>query len=131
MKSAKGVSGLFVLAGAYDAILGGAFLLFAKKLFELTNVTLPNHLGYVQFPAALLIIFGVMFFVIAKDPVANRNLIPYGIMLKISYCATVFFYWFTSGIPIIWKPFAVVDMLFLVAFIAVFQLLGKQGQQSS
>ena len=126
MKNLKIISGLFVLSGIYDAGLGFGFLFFARKIFELANVTQPNHMAYVMFPAGIMITFGIMFFAIARNPETNRNLIPYGILLKVSYAGTVFYYWFTSGIPIIWKPFAILDILFLIAFIAAFRLLLKQ-----
>jgi hypothetical protein len=41
------------------ATLGLAFLAAPLYTFDLAKVTPPNHLGYVQFPAALLLIFGL------------------------------------------------------------------------
>jgi len=90
------------------------------------NVSEPNHFGYVQFPAALLIIFAFMFAAIARAPSANRKLIVYGIFLKLSYCTVAFGYWFTEGIPGIWKPFAVFDLVFLALFIVSYLHLSKQ-----
>ena len=125
MKDEKSISLLFYIGAAYDGLLGLVFLLFPKGLFGFFNVTPPNHFGYVKFPAALLIIFGVMFLAIAKNPTQNRNLIPYGIMLKISYCSIAFWYWFTTGIPTIWKPFAVCDLIFLALFFMAYKNLKK------
>lgn len=107
---------LFAVAALYDGILGLAFLFGAPAVFDRFLVTPPNHFGYVQFPAAILIVFAVMFVAIARDPAGNRNLIPYGMLLKVSYCAVVFAYWFTSGIPGMWKPFAIIDLVFLGLF---------------
>jgi len=116
---------LFWISAAYDGILGLAFLIAAPALFEWAGVTPPNHFGYVHFPAALLIIFALMFVAIAREPVARRHLIPYGILLKISYCSVAFYHWFTEGIPYIWKPFAWADVVFLVLFIWAYRDLGK------
>jgi hypothetical protein len=110
------ISIVFMLSAIYDAALGAAFLLFGEKLFARYNVAPPNHWGYVQFPAALLIIFALMFFAVAGGPQRNRNLIPYGILLKVAYSAMVFWYWAGPGIPDMWKPFAVADALFAIAF---------------
>jgi hypothetical protein len=118
---------LYVLAALYDGLLGLAFLFGAAALFQWSDVTPPNHFGYVQFPAALLIVFALMFAAISRYPVANRNLIPYGILLKISYCSVAFYHWFSSGIPNIWKPFAVIDLVFLALFVWTYVLLGKQS----
>jgi hypothetical protein len=94
-------------------------------VFELLQVTPPNHLGYVQFPAAILIVFALMFCAVAKNPLGNKNLIPYGILLKVSYCGVVFFHWFAAGIPTMWKPFAVFDLAFLGLFIWAYVILQK------
>jgi len=117
VKVLRNVSMLFYVAALYDGVLGVAFLVAAPSLFEWVGVTPPNHFGYVQFPAALLIVFALMFVAIARNPAANRRLIPYGILLKISYCSVVFYHWFTTGIPYIWKPFAIADLVFLALFI--------------
>ena len=117
------ISTLFIIAALYDGLLGLAFLLAAKTLFTILNVTPPNHFGYVQFPALLLIVFALMFAAIAKNPSPNRGLIPYGILLKIAYCAVVFYYWFTMDIPYIWKPFAVCDLVFLGLFAWAYRAL--------
>jgi hypothetical protein len=107
---------LFALAALYEGSLGVIFLIAADPLFQWAGVPPPNHLGYVQFPAALLIIFACMFLAIAKDPARNRELIPYGMMLKVAYCGIVFYYWIKAGIPAMWKPFAIADLLFLLLF---------------
>lgn len=108
---------LFYIAGAYDALLGAAFLLFGSRIFQLFDVTPPNHQGYVQFPAMLLIIFGFVFFRIARDPVAHRDLIGYGIALKAAYCGLVFWYQATDGVPAMWIPWAWMDLVFLALFV--------------
>ncbi len=116
MKKKSKVSLLFVFAALYDGLLGALFLFAGPSVFQWTNVTPPNHFGYVQFPAALLIVFTLMFLTIAINPSTNRNLIPFGMLFKASYCGIVFFYWFTTGIPDMWKPFAVFDLIFLIFF---------------
>ena len=120
------ISAFYIIAALYDGILGIAFIFAAPKFFELAQVTPPNHFGYIHFPAALLLVFALMFCAIAKNPYKNRNLIPYGILLKLSYSGIVFFYWFTSGIPHIWKPFAIIDLAFMVIFFITYSILGNQ-----
>ena len=117
MKKTLLASVLFYIAAAYDGILGIVFLEWPMCIFEHFEITPPNHPGYVQFPAMLLIVFAILFVNIARKPVENRSLIFYGILLKVSYCTVVFAYWFTDGIPVIWKPFAVFDLIFIVLFI--------------
>ncbi len=107
---------LFVVAALYDGILGLLFVVAPSWAFTQFTVTPPNHFGYVQFPAALLLIFGFLFLNIARDPQKNASLIIYGILLKVAYCSVTFGYWFTQDIPFIWKPFAVIDLIMLALF---------------
>ena len=104
---------------------GSLFLADPGLPYRLFDVTPPNHMGYVQFPAALLLIFGWMFASIARNPLQNRGLILYGIALKVAYCAVCFGYWFRTDIPIIWKPFAIIDVVMGVLFVWAYINLGS------
>ncbi len=126
MKNNRAITSLFIVAAAYDGILGVAFLVAAPALFEWAGVTPPNHFGYVHFPAALLIIFALMFTAIARAPVARRHLIPYGILLKVSYCSVASYHWLAAGIPDIWKPFVWADLAFILLFVWAYRRLGAE-----
>lgn len=130
MNTKTTIKTLFIVAALYDGLLGLLVLLQPYFLFNLFTVTPPNHPGYVQFPAALLIVFGLMFAAIAIEPVRNRNLIPYGILLKICYSGTVFSYWASSGIPNMWKPFAIADLVFIFLFLWAFKNIPIPGNSS-
>lgn len=127
MNAKRAIVGLFVVAAIYDGLLGAAFLFADGRLFEWFAVPPPNHPGYVHFPAALLIVFAIMFAAIARDPAGNRNLIPYGILLKVSYCGVVLFHWLTTGIPNMWKPFCIADLVFLVFFAWAWKTIGDEA----
>lgn len=107
---------LFYVAAVYDGVLGAAFFLFWPWVFHLFGVTPPNHAGYVQFPGLLLVIFGFIFLRIARDPDGNRDLIAYGIALKVAYSGLVFWYQVTEGVPGMWIPWAWIDVAFLILF---------------
>jgi hypothetical protein len=123
MKTFKPIKALFLIAALYDGTLGTAFLLVPGQVFRMANVTPPNHWAYVQFPAALLLIFAWMFIAIARMPVQNKGLIVYGILLKVAYCTIAFWYWFTEGIPTMWKPFAPIDLVMMVLFLWSYRTL--------
>jgi len=118
---------LFYVIAAYDGFLGTVFLVTPVTVFRWYQVTPPNHMGYVQFPALLLLVFALMFVQIGIDPVRYRILIPYGIGLKIAYSGVVFWHWFSSGIPGMWKPFAVIDTVTAVLFAWVYLSLGRDN----
>ncbi len=128
MKDYPAIRFLFWLAALYDGLLGLTFLVAGNAVFGWFDVAPPNHMGYVQFPAALLIVFALMFVAIARKPVANRRLISYGILLKASYCGVVFYHWMATDIPGMWKPFAVFDLVFLCLFLwARWRLVEQDG----
>ena len=121
---------LFVIAALYDGLLGFAFMFSGEALFERFQVTPPNHFGYVHFSAALLIVFALMYLAIAFNPQRNRNLIPYGMLLKVSYCSVVCYHWFTAGIPAMWKPFFFYDLIFLVLFAWAYVSISNSTKKS-
>lgn len=116
MKSLTPVRWLYSLASLYETVLGLAFLVAAPRIFQAVNITPPNHWGYIHFAAGVLVIFGLMFLSIARRPVQNRNLVVYGILLKVCYVLTVCWHWYAGGVPNMWKYFAGIDALLAVAF---------------
>lgn len=111
---------VFAIAGVYDLLIGLVFLFFGPQIFDATEVPYPNHWAYLQFSALLVMVFGIMFFAVAHDPVGNRNLMLYGMLLKLSYTGLVAYYWVTTDCPLLFKPFAIIDgvmfVLFLIAY---------------
>lgn len=108
---------LLVVCGVYDLLLGLVVTVAPAAFFRIAGVTPPNHYGYVQFPALLLIIFGAMFLRAAADPVGRRDVIVYGMALKASYSGLVFWYQLHGGVPALWIPWAWADLAFLVLFL--------------
>jgi hypothetical protein len=107
---------LFAIAGLYDLLIGLVFLGFGPQIFDSAKVPHPNHWAYIQFGSLLLVVFGIMFFAVAYAPQANRNLIPYGMLLKLSYTGLVVYYALIQDVPLLFKPFAVIDATMVVLF---------------
>src|SRR5262249_37958312 len=118
---------LFAIAAAYDGIIGIAFLCTGPKIFDDAGVPQPNHWGYIYFASALLITFGIMFMAIAAAPLRNCNMIPFGALLKVCYVAVVGYYWLTTDVPMLFKPFAVVDAVMLVLFLWAYGTIRRFG----
>ncbi len=125
MKIPGWISPLFLVTAIYDGVLGIIFILMPGLAYRLYDVTPPNHMGYVQFPACLLLIFGLMFLQVSGDPVKYRHLIVYGILLKFSFCAVTLGYWVTSGLPGMWRPFTGIDFVMGVLFVWAYNKLGR------
>jgi hypothetical protein len=122
------ITTLFVVAALYDGILGIVMLIAPGAIYSFFQVTPPNHWAYVQFPAGLVIVFALLFWAVARAPEANRNLIPYGILLKVCYCSVTFGWWIARGIPAMWKPFAILDLAFMVLFVWAYASLGHPSR---
>ena len=95
--------------------------MISPQIFDSVGVPQPNHWAYIQFGSLLLMVFGLMFFMVAFDPIANRNLMPYGMLLKISYTGLVAYYWFTTDCPLLFKPFAIIDAVMLILFVLAYR----------
>lgn len=121
---------IFYIAAVYDGFFGIMGIFAPGFGFDLFEVEPPNHVGYVQFSAILLLIFGLMFFQIARNPIRNRHLIPYGMALKAGYSGLIFYYMLTTGIPSMWVPWAWIDLGFLALFIYCWYATSN-GQQDS
>ena len=115
----------FTTSAVYDGILAFVFLFFGAALYDYFGIERPNHIGYLHFPALLLIVFATMYWRIATDPVKFRELIPFGIGLKISYFLVVFYHWATGGIPAMWIPFAWIDVVFTIVFVQAWRNTGR------
>ena len=122
---------LFFVSAIYDFVLGAAFMFRGNQLFEQYAVPLPNHWGYVHFCCLMLMIFGLMFLAVAVRPLANRNLIPYGILLKAAYVGGTGYYWINGGIPGVFKPFLFVDAAMLAGFVWAYFALGTIANEKT
>jgi hypothetical protein len=114
---------LFVVAAIYDLLLGAIFLIAYPAVFGRFGVPLPNHPGYIQLPAALVAIFGLGFWFVARAPERNRDIIKLGVLFKLAYSGVVLGWWFRGQIPVMWVPFAWIDLAFLLTFIATLRAL--------
>ncbi len=121
----KSIKILFVVAGLYDLILGFVYFFAHERLFTYFDVPPAGHPTYVEFPAILLVLFGVMFLQISSNPVHHRAMIPYGIGLKAAFSGLAFWYEFTVGVSDMWIPMAVVDLLFLAGFVLAWRSVAR------
>ncbi|MDX1683393.1 MAG: hypothetical protein R3336_09750 [Phycisphaeraceae bacterium] len=132
MKASPLTRGFFAIAALYDGVLGQAFLVVPATVFETFDLPMGGPAGYVRFPAAMLIIFAAMLATVAVAPRRNRNLIPFGMLLKIAYIGVVGFDWVRLGeMPTPFIVFAVADLLFLVGFAAAWNHLAGAEPEGS
>ena len=115
--SLKTVKSVFMASAVYDILLGLIFGLFYKTVYNTFETTLPNHAGYIQLIALYILIFGVGFWYVAKNPLAHLGIIRLGIMMKIAFIVVVKGHLLFGSVPSFYIPFAVIDTVFLVLFV--------------
>jgi hypothetical protein len=120
----KWIKAAFATSAVYDGVVAVVFLLFGAAIYDAVGIERPNHPGYLQFPALLVMVFATMYWRIASDPARFRDLMPYGIGLKVSYCAVVFYHWINGAIPALWIPFAWLDLVFVILFVQAWRKTG-------
>ncbi len=118
---------LFVVAAAYDIVLGLAFFFLYPGIYARSGVDLPNHPGYVQLNALFVMIMGIGFGMVAAAPERNRDLVTLGTLFKAAFAGIVFLYWARGLMPAMWLPWAACDTLFLVAFLVALAVLPAPG----
>ena len=107
----------FYLAALYDGLIGLVGIIAPVQAFRYSGIELPANMIFIQFPALLLIVAAIMFFNLARDPIANKNLIVYAVLFKLVYCVVVFGHAIFGGITFSWLLYAYCDIVFIAAFI--------------
>ena len=126
--SLKTVKAVFMASAVYDIVLGLIFGLFYKPVYNTFQTTLPNHAGYIQLIAMYLLIFGIGFWFVAKNPAAHLGIIRLGIMMKLAFIVVVMGHLFFGSVPNFYVPFAVIDAAFLVLFVMAESLVRRITQ---
>jgi hypothetical protein len=110
---------LFLIAAAYDVLLGITFTFFPARAFDALGIRekLPAFGGYFTLLGAFVLVIGVAYFLIARgDLRRNADLILVGTLYKLAYSGTAFYYWSQGNLPHIAFAvlFGVADAVFFV-----------------
>ncbi|HTY13902.1 MAG TPA: hypothetical protein VMD02_06960 [Candidatus Omnitrophota bacterium] len=117
MKGSGWIKALFMFVGAVEFAVGGLFIFFPMQVYAWSGMARSVPPEYIQFPALLIMVFGLMMFNIASDPAKNRNLIFYCILFKAALCSVVVYNWAFGEISSLWKIFLGFDLAYLIGFI--------------
>ena len=118
---------IFIIAALSDFLFGLGVLIAGSAILPWAGISATGHWGPIQFASLMLMIFGLMFASVAFDPISQRNLIRYGLLLKLSFCGLVAYYWMTSEVPMLVRIFAVADAILYVLFLVSYLKLGKRN----
>ena len=119
------------LVGALWNVLGGAFVvLFTGRIFTLTGLTPPLPPLYYHSWIALFVTFGIGYFMVYRDPYANRNIVILGIIGKLSF-SVIFIYniiVFENQIPTLFLIPVIGDLVFVVLFWMFLRFARRTGR---
>ena len=121
---------LLVLA-IYDTVLGILFLIAYEAIYAAFGVTPPNHPAYVQFGAANVVIIGIGFWLAARAPERNRDILKLGFLTKIAYAGIVFGYLLRGMMPGMWVPFAWIDLVMAIGLVAALRAIPAPAAPAS
>ena len=122
---------LFAVAAGYDIALGIAFTFFATRIFAALGISdkLPAFSGYITLIGAFVLVSGILYALIARgDLRRNTDLILVGMLYKLAYSTTAFYYWAAGAIPHIAfaAVFGVADALFFLLMAECWLFLRKE-----
>lgn len=126
---------LFRVAASYDVLLGVVFAFFADPVFEALGIRekMPVFDGYLTLLGAFVLVIGIGYFLIARGGLQrNRDLIFIGMLYKLAYSVTAFYYWLAGDLPhvIFGALFGVADAVFFVLMAECYWVLKKETQNS-
>ena len=119
------------LVGALWNVLGGAFVvLFTGRIFTLTSLTPPHPLLYFHSWIALFVTFGIGYFMVYRDPYANRNIVILGIIGKLAFSAVFLynFFAFRNQVPEFFLIPVIGDLVFVVLFWMFLRFARRTGR---
>jgi hypothetical protein len=125
---------LFLISAIYDVFLGAVFLFFYKFAFDLLGITayMPTFGGYLSLIGAFLFVIGIAYYLIyLGDFQRNRDLIKVGVLYKLAYCATTFYYFAIGQIPhmIFVSFFGVIDLIMFILMLECLVFVGKMNRK--
>jgi hypothetical protein len=111
---------ILIIAAIIEFVFRGLPSFFGSapiaKLFGLEYI--PGALVYIHPFGALMLVFGVMFFVASKDPVKYKLIVDFGILRYALGLASYIVTFITLGsVATFWWVHLVVDVILLVLFI--------------
>jgi hypothetical protein len=119
----------FLVAALYDVLLGIAFVVFGEQILDAIGMALPPHIAYIQLAAVFVLVQGLSYWFVYRDPPANLGLVKVGVIYKLAYAGLAAWYLLTGQLPNgFFIPWAIVDLLFLVGFVMFLRAASRPQQ---
>jgi hypothetical protein len=108
---------LFISAAWFNILAGLPLLVATGTAAGLLGLQLnPTATAFIHITACVTVVFGGVYWMIARDPVRFRPYIPLGIILKALLVVIVYGHWLAGSIPWPLPALAAGDVIFAVLF---------------
>ena len=113
----------FVVAAAYDGILGALFFAFYAPIYQYFAIPVPENLVYLHMIAAFVFVQGLGYWFVSRDMIRNVDLVKVGAVYKAVYVLVSLNALMTGQLPhTIFAWFAACDVLFFIWFVRFLML---------
>ncbi len=93
------MSYLLRFAGCYNLLVGFGLLVLYHEVFKTIGLPKPDLLMYVQLVGILVALFGVGYWMVALNPIENRNVLMLGFLSKLFGSILGTGYFMLSALP--------------------------------
>lgn len=122
---------LFLTATLYDGILGAAFFFLYHPIYQFLGIQLPDNTSYIHLSAGLVFVQGIGYWFVYQNMLRNIDLVKVGVAYKGIYTLVAVYYWAMGQLlHTVFAWFAVLDVLFLTAFVRFLMLAQPIGTEA-
>lgn len=108
----------FLVAALYDIVLGVVFLAVGEQILTAIAMQLPPHIAYIQLAAVFILVQGLSYWLVYRDPLGNLGIVRIGVVYKAAYAGLAAWYLILGTLPsVFFIPWAIIDLAFLAGFV--------------
>ena len=123
---------LFIPAALFNLLAGLPFLLAPGPVSALLGLPLnPTALLFMHLTMSLVVLFGGVYWLIARDPVAYRPYISLGIVLKVLVVVVIYGHWLAGNINGRLPALVFGDVIFALLFCHYLRCTGAPGRTAA
>jgi hypothetical protein len=110
---------VFLVGAAYDMILGAAFFIAWRPIYDALGIQYLGHPSYLHITTAYIFVQGLGYWYVSRNIIRNLDLVRVGIVYKAIYVGLAAYYLIIGELPhAVFAWFAVFDLIFLLLFVA-------------
>lgn len=114
----------FLVAAAYDIVLGAAFVFLYKPILDALDITAPDNKSYIHLAAVFVLVQGISYLFAYRNLKGNADLIRVGVVYKLAYVLVAFYYLAIDDLlHWVFFLFGLIDLGFMVFFVGALRAI--------